>query len=218
MKELFQNIFLIDGRLAVRNPVPGFKPFDEDVLIVGGKEFRVWDHCRSKAGAAIMKGIKEFPITEGSKVLYLGIAHGYTCSFLSSVVGERGVIYGVEFSERCFNELLPLCNKYKNIIPILADARNTEEYSWVEKVDAVFCDISDPQETEIFIRNMELFLKPGGYGMMAIKSSSIDITRKPQEIYKTENEKLRVAGFEIVDFKELDPYEFKHGFVLVRKS
>ena len=157
MKEVFPRILLIDDKLAVENPFPEFKPFDEETLKLEKKEFRVWSPLRSKAAAAILRGIKEFPIKEGSNILYLGVAHGYTSSFLSVLVGN-GVIYGVEFSERCFTELLPLCEKYKNIIPILADARKPEDYAWIEKVDVVYCDISQPDETEIAIRKRKKLL------------------------------------------------------------
>jgi fibrillarin-like pre-rRNA processing protein len=215
MKEIFPKVFSIDGRLAVENPILGFKPFDEDVIKIDKKEFRVWNHTRSKAAAAILKGIKEFPIKESCKILYLGAAHGYTCSFLSSIIGEKGVIYAVEFSERCFNELLPLCEKYKNIIPILADARKPENYNWIEKVDVVYCDVADPQEVEIFIRNCKEFLKPKGYGMIAIKSRSIDITKSPKEIYKESLKKLE-DDFELIDWKTLDPYERAHCFIVVK--
>jgi len=214
MKELFPKIFLIDKRIVVENPIPGFKPFDEEILKVDKKEFRIWNPERSKAAAAIVRGIKEFPIKENSKVLYLGAAHGYTCSFLSSIVGN-GIIYAVEFSERCFNELLPLCKKYKNINPILADARKPEKYSWIEKVDVVYIDIAQPDEIEIFIRNCKEFLKPKGYGMIAVKSRSIDVTKSPKEIYKEALKKLE-KDFEIIDWKTLDPYEQAHCFIVVR--
>lgn len=214
MKKIFPRVFLIDNKITVENPIPGFKPFDEEVIKLEKKEFRVWNPERSKAAAAILKGIKEFPIKEGSKVLYLGAAHGYTCSFLSSIV-DNGIIYAVEFSERCFNEFLPLCEKYKNVIPVLADARKPENYSWIEKVDVVYIDIAQPDETEIFIRNCRQFLKKEGYGMIAVKSRSIDVTKTPKEVYKEALKKLE-KDFEIIDWKTLDPYERAHAFIIVK--
>jgi len=216
MKELFPGIFLIDDKLSVVNAIPGFRPFDDETIKLEGKEFRLWNPTRSKAAAAIVKGIKEFPISEGTKILYLGAAHGYTPSFLSSVVGKRGIIYALEFSERCFNELIPLCLKYKNITPILADARKPELYYWIEKVDVVYCDISQQDETEIAIRNCKEFLKPNGYLLMAIKSRSIDVTRTPKEVYDSEIKKLKNASFKIVDWKTLDPLEKAHAFVVAK--
>jgi fibrillarin-like pre-rRNA processing protein len=217
MKEVFPGVFLINRKPAVENSVPGYRPFDEEIVKVERREFRVWEPTRSKLGAALVKGIKEFPIRSDSKILYLGAAHGFTVSFISNVLTDKnGIIYAVEFSERCFKELIPLTQKYKNIAPIMADARKTELYSWIEKVDVVFCDISQPDETEIAIRNCKEFLKPKGYLMLSIKSRSIDITKSPTKVYHEEIEKLKKAGFEIVDWKTLDPLERAHAFILAR--
>lgn len=216
MRELFPGVFLIDGKLATENPLKDYRPFDEDVLKIKGKEFRVWNPRRSKLAAAISKGIKSVPISEGTKILYLGAAHGMTPSYISNIVKESGIIYAVEFSERCFNELIPLTNKYKNIIPILADARKPETYCWIEKVDVVFADVAQPDETEIAIRNCKEFLKPKGYLLLSIKSRSIDVTKSPGRIYKEEIQKLRKADFEIVDWKTLDPLEKAHAFIVAK--
>lgn len=204
-----------DGRLLVENPVAGYRPFDDEI-IKGRKEYRVWNPRRSKAAAAIVKGIKEFPIEEGNKVLYLGAAHGYTPSFISNIVGKDGIVYSVEFSERTFNQLLPVSKKYTNIVPILADARKPELYYWVEQVDVVYADVAQPDETRIVIRNCKEFLKKGGYVMIAIKSRSIDVTKSPMKVYQEEMKKLKKDGFEIIDWKKLDPLERAHAFILAK--
>ncbi len=216
MEKIFPGVFLIGNKIATENSVLGYKPFDEELIKEGKKEFRVWNPTRSKAAAAIKKGIKELPIKKDVKILYLGAAHGYTPSFLSNIIGKKGIIYALEFSERCFNELLVLCLKYKNIVPILADARKPELYYWIEKVDVVYCDVAQPDETEIVIRNCKEFLKPKGYLMLAIKSRSIDVTKPPKEIYKNEIKKLKKSGFKIVDWKTLDPLEKAHAFIIAK--
>jgi fibrillarin-like pre-rRNA processing protein len=216
MKELFPGIFLKDDTLLTENSVPGFRPFDEDIVKVNKKEFRVWNPYRSKLAAAIKKDIKTVPISEGTKVLYLGAAHGMTPSFIANIVKSRGIVYAVEFSERCFNELLPLCDKYTNIVPILADSRKPELYQWIEKVDVVYVDVAQPDETEIAIRNCKEFLKPRGFLMMAVKSRSIDITKSPGRIYKEEIKKLK--DFEVIDWKTLDPLEKAHAFIVARSK
>jgi fibrillarin-like pre-rRNA processing protein len=216
MKEPFPGIFLKDDTLLTENSVPGFRPFDEDIVKVNKKEFRVWNPYRSKLAAAIKKDIKTVPISEGTKVLYLGAAHGMTPSFIANIVKSRGIVYAVEFSERCFNELLPLCDKYTNIVPILADSRKPELYQWIEKVDVVYVDVAQPDETEIAIRNCKEFLKPRGFLMMAVKSRSIDITKSPGRIYKEEIKKLK--DFEVIDWKTLDPLEKAHAFIVARSK
>ncbi len=214
MKEIFPGIFIINDKLATLNSVKGFRPFGEQLIEVGGKEYRPWDPNRSKAAAAIIKKIKQFPIQKGNKILYLGAAHGFTCTFLANVVGENGVIYAVEFSERTFNQLLPLCEKYKNIVPIFADARKPEEFNWIEKVDIIYCDIAQPDQTQVAIRNCREFLKKGGYLMLVIKTQSIDVTKSSKRVTDEEIEKLKETGFEIIDWKMLEPFEEKHSFVL----
>lgn len=204
-----------EGKLLVENPIQGYRPFDDE-LVKGKKEYRVWNPRRSKAAAAITKGIKEFPIKGGDKILYLGAAHGYTPSFISNLIGKQGIVYAVEFSERTFNELLPLAKKYKNIIPILADARKPELYYWIEQVDVVYVDVAQPDETKIVVRNCKEFLKKNGYVMVAIKSRSIDVTKSPMKVYQEEMKRLKKEGFKIIDWKKLDPLEKAHAFIVAK--
>jgi fibrillarin-like pre-rRNA processing protein len=215
--EKFEGLFLINGKLATLNLLPGETVYGEELVRVGEKEYRIWDLWRSKPAAAIKKGIKEFPIKKGAKVLYLGIASGTTASHFSDIVEKEGIIYGVEFSERVLRELIPIAEKRGNIIPILGDARKPEEYRniVIEKVDVVYCDVASPDEIELFIRHSLEFLKPKGYGMIAIKSRSIDVLKKPEEIYKEARKKLE-NFFEILDFVRLDPYDKDHGFFVLR--
>lgn len=216
IKEIYPNIYMINNQLATLNSVKGFRPFSEKIENIAGKEYRFWDPRRSKAAAAIVKGIKEFPIKPGTKILYLGAAHGYTCSFFSDIVGANGIIYAVEFSERCFNELLPVAEKYKNVVPILADARLPEQYGWVEKVDVVYVDIAQPDQTEIAIRNCNAFLKKCGFLMLAVKTQSIDVTKSSKKVTEDEIKKLSSAGFSIISWKMLEPFEEKHGFIVAQ--
>jgi fibrillarin-like pre-rRNA processing protein len=215
--ENFEGVFLINGKLATLNLLPGERVYGEELIKIGGNEYRIWDFWRSKPAAAIKKGLKEFPIKKGSKILYLGIASGTTASHFSDIVGKEGIIYGVEISDRVLRELVQHAEKRGNIAPILADARKLEDYRNIimEKIDVVYCDVASPDEIELFIRNSIEFLKPKGYGMIAIKSRSIDVTKRPEEIYKKARRKMEEI-FEILDFKKLDPYDKDHGFFVVR--
>lgn len=216
-KEIFSGIFLLNGKLATKNLVPGSKVYGEELVKIKNEEYRLWDPTRSKLAAAILKGIKDVPIKSKDKILYLGIAHGTTASHISDIIGKEGIIYGVEISERSFRELMPTAQKRGNIVPILADARKPEEYesNVSEEIDAVYVDIADPQQTEVAIRNCKKFLKKGGYLLLAIKARSIDVTRPPKKICQEEVEKLK-ADFEIIDWKTLDPLEQDHGFVVAK--
>jgi len=215
--EKFEGIFLIDKKLATLNLLPGERVYGEELIRIGKEEYIIWDFWRSKPAAAIKKGIREFPIKKGSKILYLGIASGTTASHFSDIIRREGIIYGVEFSERVLRELILHAEKRGNIVPILADARKPEDYREMilEKVDLVYCDVASPDEIELFLRNSMEFLKSKGYGMIAIKSRSIDVLKEPEEIYEEARKKLEET-FEILDFVKLDPYDKDHGFFVVR--
>ncbi len=81
----------------------------------------------------------------GSKVLYLGAASGTTCSHVADVIGEKGIIYAVEFSARCGRDLIGMAKKRNNVVPIIEDARKPWMYRFmIEMVDFVFADVAQP--------------------------------------------------------------------------
>lgn len=215
-KQIFDEVYQIGKNIATINILPGIKVYGEKLIKIDNIEYRIWNPTRSKVCAAILNGIKELPVKKGSKILYLGASTGTTVSHISDIIGIDGLIYAIEFAERVFRELIKLSTKRKNIVPILTDARKPEDYDWIEEVDLVYCDIAQPDEVEIAIRNAKEFLKKQGYLMIAIKSQSIDVTKSPKEVYKNEIEKLKKNGFEVIDSKELEPYEKDHCFVLGR--
>lgn len=198
MKEIFPNIFEENKKLFTKN--------------------RFWDPTKSKAAAAILKGIKTFPIKSGSKILYLGIADGTTASHFSDIIGDEGIIIGIEIAHLPLKKLLKLCEKRKNIIPIMADARKPESYEEYvpEKMDVVYCDVAQKDQTEILIRNARRYLKSNGFIMYMIKARSIDVIAKPSNIFKGEVKKLEKEGFEVIETKNLEPYERDHAAVIAR--
>jgi len=216
-KSKFEGIFLVNGRLATINLTPGEQVYGEQLVKEEIVEYRIWDSFRSKPAGAIKKGIKNFPVKEGMKILYLGIASGTTASHFSDIVGPNGIIYGVDIAERTLRDIVKHAEKRGNIITILGDARKPEEYANIvmEKVDLVYADVADPEEVVLFIRNCDHFLKSKGYGMIAVKSRSIDVIKNPQQIYK-ETRKMLEEKFAILDFVELDPYDKDHGFFVLR--
>jgi fibrillarin-like pre-rRNA processing protein len=213
----FDGIFQIDGKIATINLVPGYRSANEELVKVKDVEYRIWDPYTSKPCAALKKGLKIFPIHKGQKILYLGFASGKTGSFFSDIIGKEGVIYAVEISERVLREAIPMAERRGNIICILNDARLPERYEniVIEQVDVVYCDIADPQEVEVFIRNCKKFLKKNGFGMISVKSRSIDAVKDPKIIYKEAMKKLEENNFKILDFVALDPYEKDHAFIVV---
>jgi len=213
----FEGIFVLDGKLATVNLTPGQKVYGEELVKEKNIEYRIWDFWRSKPAAAIKKGLKGFPLKEGMKILYLGIASGTTASHFSDIIGREGIIYGVDIAERVLRELIAHAEKRGNIIPFLGDSRKPEDYENVvmEKVDCVYEDVASPDQVQILIRNAQKFLKTKGFAMVAIKSQSIDVTKDPKKIYKESLEELE-KYFEIIDKIELDPYEKAHLFVVMK--
>ncbi len=215
MKEIFPGVWREGKKLYTENAVPGRKVYNEKLLKDKNKEFREWAPERSKLGAAIANNLRNFSFGRNSKVLYLGASTGTTVSHVSDICAE-GIIYAIEFSERVFHSLLDLARPRKNIVPVMSDARKFERYRWIEEVDIVFCDISQPDETEIAIRNAKEFLKKGGILMVSIKSQSIDVTKKSKQVYEEERKKIEKAGFDVIEVIDLEPFEKNHALIVAR--
>jgi fibrillarin-like pre-rRNA processing protein len=222
LKEQFPGIFRITVEskelLATRNLTPGLTVYGEQLIRLGDEEFRSWIPFRSKLAAAIIKGLDEVPLNSGDKILYLGVASGTTCSHISDIVGKKGHIWGVDFAPRPMRDLIEKVTRHRgNVSPILGDARRPGSYAMlVPKVDVVYADVAQPDQAEIVVRNAELFLKPGGWVMLAVKSRSIDVSLPPERVYAGEIEVLERKGFEIVETLRLDPYERDHAMVVAR--
>ncbi len=208
-------------RLATMNLTPGKRVYGEQLVQWEGREYRIWNPYRSKLAAAIMNGLKEMPITEGVRMLYLGAASGTTVSHISDIVGNNGIIYSVEFSPRVFREFMEklVDQGRKNVIPILADARYPEQYIHIVRtVDIAYIDIAQPFQAKILADNADVYVKSNGYVMLVIKAMSIDVTKEPSETFKREIEVLKDRGYEILDMVHLEPYDTAHAMVIGRKT
>jgi fibrillarin-like pre-rRNA processing protein len=204
-----------NGRVALltRNLVPGKRVYNEDLIPRDGVEYRTWDPFRSKLAAAILKGMPEDVIKEGDRVLYLGASTGTTASHISDIVGPSGLVIGVEFAPRVAREFVErVARVRKNVIPFVADARDPSKYS-VAEVDVVYCDIAQPDQTEIAIANCSRLLRKNGRLLLAVKARSIDVLKDPEEVYEEEKRKLVSAGFRIDLIVDLRPFEKDHVLV-----
>ncbi|MEE9565331.1 MAG: fibrillarin-like rRNA/tRNA 2'-O-methyltransferase, partial [Nitrosopumilaceae archaeon] len=210
MEDVKNNFFWVkvDGqeKLATENLVAGNQVYKEKLVNKKGIEYRVWDPFRSKLAAVIMNGLEIFPFKEKSKVLYLGVSTGTTISHISDIVGPGGIIFGVEHSSRVARDFLDRVASYrKNIIPIMQDARQPQQYfSVFGKVDVVYVDIAQPDQTEIAITNCKMYLKNEGYLFLVIKTRSIDVTKAPRKIIENEKKKLQ-TNFELEQVIDLMP-------------
>jgi fibrillarin-like pre-rRNA processing protein len=209
--------FQVEGekKLATENLMPGNQVYNEKLLNVKGVEYRIWNPFRSKLAASIMNGLKDFPFNKKSDVLYLGVSTGTTISHISDIVGQDGIIFGVEHATRVARDFLDrVASHRKNIVPIIQDARKPEEFfSVYKKVDVVYVDIAQPDQTDIAIENCKLYLKSGGYLFLIIKTRSIDVTKDPKRVIKNEIKKLE-SLFEIKQTIDLQPYDKDHAMVV----
>jgi len=219
--EIYQ-VTLEDGaqRLATRNFVPGRVVYGERLIRFKKVEYRVWGAFRSKLAASILRGVQVVPIVAGSRVLYLGAASGTTPSHVSDIVGEAGHVYCVEFASRSIRELVNNVAAYRvNMSPFLEDARFPEKYAMFipGKVDCIYCDIAQPEQAKVLADNADVFLKPSGWVMLAVKAQSIDVTKDPEEIYRMEAKVLKKRGFSVKEIVGLEPYDKAHAMIVAQR-
>lgn len=217
----FPNIYFEEwkGRKTffTKNLYPGNVVYGEKIIKLNGEEFREWDHTRSKLSAAIVKGVSQIGIREGETVLYLGASSGTTPSHISDIVGKNGFIFALDFAPRMVRDLVFLCEKRKNITPLLADANKIDTFSHlVTQVDVIYMDVAAKNQTEIFLKNCAAFLKQGGFGLYFVKARSIDVAKKPKDVFRKVREDLE-KHLTVVDYKELDPFEKDHCLFICKK-
>ncbi|MBS3158536.1 fibrillarin-like rRNA/tRNA 2'-O-methyltransferase [Candidatus Woesearchaeota archaeon] len=204
--------------LLTKNLVKGKKVYDEYLHTEGPIEYREWNSSKSKLCAAILKNINQIGIKPGDIVLYLGASSGTTPSHVSDIVGSEGFVFGLDFAPRVVRDLVFLSKDRKNIAPILADANKPETYAdRISAVDVVYMDIAQKNQTEIFLKNCNLFLKPDGYALLAIKARSIDVTKRPSIIFE-EVRRLLEREMKLIDYKALDPFQLDHMMFICKKK
>tara|TARA_Y100000310_G_scaffold298448_1_gene332406 strand:+ start:28 stop:702 length:675 start_codon:yes stop_codon:yes gene_type:complete len=218
LKGIFED--RINGRtvLYTRNLDPGFNIYGEKLIRTGKDEFREWNPNRSKLGAAILKGISQIGIKPNSIVLYLGAASGTTVSHVSDIVSKEGFVFAIEFSAVVLRNLVFIAERRKNISPIFADANHPDTYKdkIFGEVDVVFQDVSQRNQVEIFLKNCDTFLKKGGFGLLALKARSVDVTKKPREIFNDARYELE-KSITVVDYRVLEPFEKDHALFVCKK-
>jgi len=209
-------VFEKNGRLFTQNinGCKGIKVHNEKLITYKNKEFRSWNPYRSKLAAAIINGLKNLKIGSDSKILYLGAATGTTVSHISDIAKD-GTVYAVESSPVAVKKLLQLSEKRQNIMPILSDANHPDRYSAiVPTADIVYQDISQRNQSEIFIGNLLRYLKKDGQGIIMVKARSIDVSLKPKQAYKIATKNLEEHGINITNLIDISRYEKDHAAIV----
>ncbi|NQU97844.1 fibrillarin-like rRNA/tRNA 2'-O-methyltransferase [Candidatus Woesearchaeota archaeon] len=192
--------------------------FEERTKREGKNVYREWDPKRSKLAAGLIKGISQIGFKEGSIVLYLGASHGYTVSFVSDIIGKNGFIFAIDIAPQVTRDLVRLAEERNNIAPILANCNHPEEYKdTVSKSDIVYQDIAQKNQVQIFLKNCDAYLNSGGFGLLALKARSMDVTKKPKDLFKQVMKELE-EKISVVDYRVLDPYEKDHALFIVKKK
>jgi fibrillarin-like pre-rRNA processing protein len=202
------------AHIATINLLKGVTLYGEKLIARNGNEYRTWDPFRSKLAAAYINGL-QFDFSNVENILYLGASTGTTVSHLSDIIGYSGKIFAVESSTRVARELISnVSSKRTNVIPILEDARKPRSYfSIYDKMDLVYCDIAQPDQTNIAIDNCKIYLKEGKPMLLVIKTRSIDVTMSPKNVVSQEIKKLENHSFEIEQKMDLAPFDKDHAMI-----
>lgn len=229
--ELFDGVYLVqDPRnpnkriVATRNLTPGHQFYGETLITRNFRgntlEFRSWDPFRSKLSAAVLNKLRFFPFAEGRRCLYLGASTGTTVSHLSDIVGATGKIFGVEVAPRVAREFLENVVKYRrNVVPIITDAKHPEKYTAVYgRIDIVYSDVAQPDQTEIAVANCNAFLEEGsdGFLFLVVKASSIDALKEKKQVFEEQSSILRKSEFQILQEIDLEPYDRNHAMIVAK--
>lgn len=214
LKEIQPGIFKREGLIYTENSDPGNQVYGENLIDFEDLEYRRWIEKRSKVGAAIQNGMK-IDLRPDMDVLYLGAASGTTVSHFSDIL-QDGIIVGIEYSDTVIKGLVNLAESRDNVAPVLANARNPEEYDdYLSEYDYIFQDISQKDQPEIFLKNCRKYLKKEGIGLLSIKARSISDARPLEEIFGEVKRKVSEV-LEIVDEVGLEPYEKEHLVIKVK--
>jgi len=205
-------------RIYTVNLTPGKQVYDEKLVMDKGVEYREWNPRKSKLASSIMKGSPNIFIRKGDVVLYLGCSTGTTVSHVSDIVGNAGFVFALDFAPRVMREMVFTAEERSNIAPILADANKPDTYAdKVTLADVVYQDIAQRSQVDIFLKNVRLFLRKGGYCHLAVKARSIDVTKKPKAIFSEVRQRLE-RELTIIDSRTLEPFQLDHCMFICKKN
>ncbi len=201
--------------LFTPNLVPGTRAYGERLVREGDQEFRAWSPRRSKLAALLLLDPHPLSLAREASVLYLGGGTGTTVSHLSDLV-PSGTVFAVEVAPRAFEKLLRLAELRRNVVPIMADARNPRTYqALMGKADLLYQDVAQRDQTGIFLRNLSL-LRETGRAILMLKARSVDVTAEPKAVFDRARAELEAAGVLVDRVVPLSPYQKDHAALFVR--
>jgi fibrillarin-like pre-rRNA processing protein len=87
----------------------------------------------------------------------------------------------------------------------------------VGRCDVVYQDIAQKDQLDIFFKNLDLFLRNDGFGIICLKARSIDVSKRPKSVFDLAEKEL-AKKLKIVDKRELAPFEKDHKMFVVKKK
>ena len=210
-----------------RNAVKGEQVRDERLRRDGKIEWRSWNPRSSKLGAAIIRtsGDAEILLPKpGSNVLYIGAGHGTTISHLHDHVcgsgnHHAGSIVSVDLSARCIRDLISLAEKRPGILPVLADARQLDDYSIFlpNRVPWILQDVSQAGQVELMLKVCNRFLSQNGIALLSLKAASERWNDEGDEgRFSDAESKISDSQMKLVDRIDLKGLEDQHVMYVLR--
>lgn len=207
MRELQVPNFYEDKRNLYTLSRDGKSIYGEQVSNSGGKYFRVFSPLRSKLSSSLRLGLKP-ELKSGDHMLYLGAGAGTTASHLADSL-SNGSIFAVEFAPVPFIKLTTLAGIKENVFPIISDAQRPELYGmFIDKVDVIYQDVSQPNQIDIFTRNMDYFGSRRGILMLKTFSLRSDFSIE-KEIKRLEE------NFAVQQVKDISRFHRGHYAITV---
>lgn len=185
--------------------------YGERWTATGPRTLRAFDPSRSKLAAGLARGWDGPLPRPGETWLYLGAASGTTASHVADLVGPSGTVFAVEKSPRPFSRLLEVAARWPNLLPVLDDAREPENYAdLLAPVDGIYADIAQPDQVGILERNAEFFLgEERGAFLLALKTPSLGRQRGPSEHLDAAEDVLG-RSFDLSEPVRLEPFHRGH--------
>jgi fibrillarin-like pre-rRNA processing protein len=88
------------------------------------------------------------------------------------------------------------------------------------KINMVYCDIAQPDQTEIAIANCREFLETRDENQLflIVKASSIDATKKKMEVFSDQIKLLEKSNFKSLQKIDLEPYDRNHALIVAQPT
>lgn len=172
--------------------------------------WRAWDPDRSKL-AAMLDHDLEVGLAPDATVLYLGAAAGTTVSHVADITGP---VYAVEFAARPAGDLVRIAQDRPNVIPLLKDARQPEEYAHVVEadLDVLVQDVATRDQAAVAVANRQ-FLADDGRLALAVKARSEDVAADPDAVYDRVLDAIE-SEYTVLDTASLAPDHDDHLAVI----